>query len=193
VTRRRKLALAVLVPAGVAAGLIAWFLFQYGDVARQAMEVAEDVDVDVSMQGLSMTQGEEGRVRWQLDAAGGSYERDREVIGLDKPRITYYPESDGPVLEVSAPEGEVNREREIAELWPEVSVKYGESSITSERLYYSGGNGTVRLTGDVRMVRPDSEIRAPEAVFHLRENRLRAKGGVEAEFMVSAPGKEEKQ
>jgi LPS export ABC transporter protein LptC len=178
-TRGRK-ALLALIFAAALAGTGIWYLVQQSRVLQEARDLAGDVDVDVSMEGLTLSQGEEGKLRWKLEAAGAKYLQEQGRIRVDEPRITYYPKEDGRRLDVSAPEGEVDQDTEEAWLWPEVYMKSNDSVITAERLYYAGDNGTISLTGGVVLEREDMRVTSESAVIDLKSNAVVAGGGVRA-------------
>ena len=73
---RRPVAAAVFVV--LALGL-AWGLWRMtaGEALDEMARVAKDVDVDVSMRGIELSQGREGRVQWRLKASGAEYVQDR--------------------------------------------------------------------------------------------------------------------
>lgn len=177
---RRRKALLALVFAVALAGAGIWYFIQQSSVFEQARELAEDVNVDVSMQGLTLSQGEEGNLRWKLDAAGAEYLQEQGRIKVDDPVITYYPKEGGEPLEVRASDGEVDQNTEEAWLWPEVVMRTNESTVTAERLYYAGENATITLTGGVVLKRADMHVISDSAVMDLNSNEVTAGGGVTA-------------
>jgi LPS export ABC transporter protein LptC len=179
VNRRRK-ALAAVIIAAALAGFGGWFFIRQSEMFEQARDLAEDVNVDVSMQGLTLTRGEEGDVRWKLDAKGAKYLQEEGRIRVDAPRITYYPKDSDQDIEVRAPEGEVDQNTEEAWLWSRVVMHRGESTVTAGRLHYAGENRTITLTGGVVLERPDMRVVSDAAVMDLAADTLTAEGGVKA-------------
>lgn len=176
----RKKALLALVLAAMLAGAGVWYLVRQSAIYKEAAKLAEDVEVDVSMRGLTLTQGEEGDVRWRLTAAGAKYLQEQGRIRVDEPRITYYPKDSDQELNVRAPEGEIDQNTEEAWLWPVVHMRSGENAVSSEKLHYIGADRTIVLTGDVVLLRPDMRVDSQSVVVDLAGNRVTATGGVKA-------------
>ena len=140
--------------------------------------IVEDVEVDLSLQGVRLSQGEDGRQSWTLLADSAKFDEESGLLHLTEPRVTYEDE-DGPVF-VQAPEGEVSQERNTARMWPRVQAEYREYTVTAERLEYAGKKDLISFFGKVVMVGENGVIRAPEAAIDLDENVMTARGGVEA-------------
>lgn len=142
--------------------------------------VPEDVEVDLSLQGVRLSQGSEGRKAWSLEANSASFDEESGMLSLKEPRVTYQGKTgDAPVF-VQAPEGEVSQEKNTARMWPRVKATYQEYTVTAKQLDYVGKKDLITFTGDVVMAGENSVIRAPEASILLKEDVMTARGGVEA-------------
>ena len=179
---------------------LAWGLWRMtvGGALDKAAQLAKDVEVDVSMQGIELSQGREGRVQWRLKASGAEYLQEGGLIRVDSPVVTYYGGADGqgpaasgskpgstPIV-VTAPKGEVLQDDEVVTLWPDVTVTMGMGEMRAERLVFTGKETrTIRLTGSVVMHRGEMAVRAPEVEYDLDKDIIVAKGGVEADLNPS--------
>lgn len=175
--KKALIAAALVVAVG---GAIAWYFVQQSALLKEAAKIAENVDVDVSMQGLTLTQGEEGAMRWKLVAESATYLQEQGRIRVDGPLITYYRKDSDEPIEVRAPQGEVDQNTEEAWLWPDVEMRSGQSTVTAEKLHYAGSGRTITLTGGVVLKRPDMRVDSESAVVELESNSITATGGVKA-------------
>lgn len=178
-SRAKKAIIAAAVAIAVA-GAAVWYFVQQSALLKEAAKIAENVDVDVSMQGLTLTQGEEGAMRWKLVAESATYLQEQGRIRVDGPLITYYRQDSGEEIEVRAPQGEVDQNTEEAWLWPDVEMRSGQSTVTAEKLHYAGSGRTITLTGGVVLKRPDMRVDAENAVVELESNSITATGRVKA-------------
>lgn len=165
--------------AAAAAGV--WYFSGLGKVAREAAQAARDAKVDVSVQGLTLSQGKEGRLSWTLSAERAEYLQEQGRIRVYNPRLVYYAEDrKGQRHEVlvTAPQGEVSQEREEAAIGPGVHIQSGNSTIRADMLYYAGAGRTLRLEGDVSLTHEQLSLNATEAVLDLKTFEIVARGGV---------------
>ena len=173
--------LLVFILGIVAALCIGLWVFQ-GEDSGRADKAEGDAKVDVSVKGFTLSQGAGGHVRWELHAANAEYLRGKGLIKVRGPEITYYPGADSngtrETLRVKAPWGEINQEKEEAELWPEVEVVSGSGTVHADRLHYTGESRSLLLTGNVRIIRSEMAFNATEAVLDLATNSISAMGGV---------------
>jgi LPS export ABC transporter protein LptC len=161
---------------------------------RQAAELAASVDVDVSVSGLTLSKGSEGRLDWSLAAKGAEYLREQGRVRVTEPEITYFAEGGNGTrreIRVSAPEGLVDQEQETAELWPEVDIVIGPDTVRAERLRYSGAEHSIVLTGGVRIARPGMALSAERVVIDLATSLVTAQGGVSGEIELGPQTTEE--
>ena len=171
---------SIAVAAMLGAG--AWW---YVSREVQLPAVPEDVEVDLSLQGVRISQGSEGRRSWSLQAKSARFDEDSGMLSLEEPRVTYQGKAgDAPVF-VQAPKGEVSQEENTARMWPRVQAEYQEYTVTAEQLDYVGKKDLITFTGDVVMAGENSVIRAPEASILLEEDVMTATGGVEAVMLDS--------
>jgi len=183
---RRWLPWALLALAGLAA-VGGWSLYQSYRALDRAAQLLEEVDVDVSLRGVELSRGLDGRTEWRLKADAAHYAQDTGIVAVDNPRIVYYL-GDGTSVAVNATSGEVNQASGDASLWPDVDIASGPSRARAERLDYRSADRSIVLTGAVRLWRDDMELEAPRAVLNLETNGVEADGGVRSVLRgVAAP------
>lgn len=184
--KRLLWSLAVLAMLAVAA-YAAWHFSGLGRTAREVAKAVQDTQVDVSVQGLTLSQGREGKLSWTLSAQRAEYLQEQGRIRVYNPQLVYYAEDrNGQRHEVvvSAPQGEVDQGKEEADLGPAVHIESGNSTILADALHFSGAGRTLRLTGHVSMVHRNLSMNATEVVLDLKTNVITARGGVVGELFA---------
>ncbi len=172
--------LAVLAALSVAA-YAAWHFSRLAQTAREVAKAAKDTQVDVSVQGLTLSQGKEGKLSWTLSAQKAEYLQEQGRIRVYNPRLVYYAEDrkgQRHEVVVSAPQGEVDQGKEEADLGPDVRIESSNSTITADALHYAGAGRTLRLSGHVSLVHHELSMNATEVVLDLKTNEITARGGV---------------
>lgn len=189
----KRLLWAVAVLVVLAAGsYAAWRFSGLGKAAREVAKAARDTKADVSVQGLTLSQGREGKLAWTLSAQSAEYLQEQGRIRVYNPRLVYYAEErDGKRREivVSAPRGEVDQGREEADLGPEVRIESSNGAIHADALHYAGAGRTLRLSGRVSLVHRDLSMNASEVVLDLTTNEITARGGVVGELFADGPAR----
>ena len=113
-----------------------------------------DLEVDLSLQGVTLSQGKDGKKLWNLNATGAIYAEEGDELTLADPVIVYWGEQGGEPIEVRAPRGQVWQKEDRARMWDGVNGVQGQYVMRSETLDYTGQNrtlvlgGTVELTGE---------------------------------------------
>jgi LPS export ABC transporter protein LptC len=153
-----------------------WFL----DRETLLPSLVDQVEVDLSLQGVRLSQGKEGRTAWTLQADKARFDEDSGLLHLGRPRVTYRSETEGDPVFVQAPEGEVSQERNTARMWSGVQARYQGHTVTADRLDYVGRQDRITFTGQVVMSGRGTTIHAPRATIDLKDNVMTARGGVEA-------------
>lgn len=135
-----------------------------------------DVHVDMAAKGIELSQSREGRVLWRLSAVGGVVDPG-STVHIQQPVVRYYPRADGSEMVARAPQGEVTQGTGIMRLFPQAQATYGPTTLTAAELGYDGKD-LLTAKGNVRILRGNTELLAPEAVFDLPRGEFRAQGGV---------------
>jgi len=146
---------------------------------RLTPEIARDVDVDLSLSGVTLSQGKDGRKLWNLNATGADYAEDGDELTLNAPVITYWGEDGGEPIRVTAPKGQVWQKEDRARMWDGVNATQGEYSIRADAMDYLGQNRTLVLTGDIGLEGDAMWGRADILTYFLDTGDFLAQGNVQ--------------
>ncbi len=188
---KNKILFAAIFLAG-ALGFGAWLWMSQSRTVSEIRELADKVDleadvgVDLSLRGIELTQGEEGRTQWRLTAKNAKYLQEEGRVLVEEPEVTYFL-ADGDRLTVTAPQGEVRQESQQADLWPEVKGQYAGSDISAERLSWTGEDSAITLSGNVEMDNPRMRFSGSTLRFSFEKKTLDASGGVLVVLKGAAP------
>lgn len=153
-----------------------WYF--WSQIEEQTAKI-QDLDVDLSMQGIELVQaGQEGK-KWQLRAKRARYEKGKEIIDLSDPKIIFYFAGSNNTIQVQAPEGRVNQKENQAELWPEVQAEYANSTLYTERLHYIGEKKQAELIGGVTIKSRQLSAQSRQGRIDLEKEHLYLQGDVE--------------
>lgn len=168
-------ALAVLLMlAGLA--VLGWRMFW---PERLDPEIIRELDVDLSLKGVNLSQGKDGRKLWNLSAAGADYAESGDELTLTNPVITYWGgEGDEPV-QVMAPRGQVWQKEDRARMWEGVNATRGEYRMRAETMDYLGQNRTLVLSGDIGIAGDSMQGRSDSLTYFLDTGEILATGNVQ--------------
>lgn len=138
-----------------------------------------DLDVDLSLKGVTLSQGRDGRKLWNLNATGASYAEDGDELTLSDPVIVYWGEKDGEPIEVRAPKGQVWQKEDRARMWDGVDGAQGGYVMRSETLDYDGKSRTLLLGGTVELTGESMRGRFDTLTYFLDSGDFRAQGDVQ--------------
>ncbi len=169
----------------IAGALILFVLGLYffsGDAPEERRTVgpmAGEGDTDVSMSGVEMRLGQEGRTLWTLRALSASYDQGQQMVLLNAPTIVKSLDGrDIPVI-VSAPLGEVDQATSDIRLWSGVHMEYGPTYLNSEEAVFIQMDETIFLHGDILLDRQGLQLRSKRGDVDLHTWVVNAEGGVE--------------
>lgn len=157
---------------------LSWF---GGETVQEFSQVrlAEDEDVDVTMSGVEMRLGQEGRTLWVLKALSASYHQDEQMVLLDTPSIIKHLSNEEIPIMVDAPKGEMDQSSNDIRLWDGVHMEYGPTYLNSDEAVYIQVDDTIYLYGDILLDRQGLQLRAPKGDVDLTTWVVNAEGGVE--------------
>lgn len=136
------------------------------------------LDVDLSLKGVELSQGREGKKLWNLKAAGASYADATDELTLTAPMITYWGEGEAPPMQVMAPKGQVWQKEDRARMWNGVKGARGEYSMRADSLDYVGKKREVLLTGGVHLVGETMLAGSDTLTYFLESGDFLAQGHV---------------
>lgn len=146
---------------------------------RLTPEIAREVDVDLSLSGVNLSQGRDGRKLWNLSATGADYAEDGDVLTLEAPVITYWGEDDTEPIRVEAPQGQVWQKEDRARMWDGVNATRSGYRMRSDAMDYHGQNRTLVLTGDIGLEGETMRGRADMLTYFLDTGDFLAQGDVQ--------------
>ena len=174
--------LGILGIASVAVFLVLLAMLVGGRQAREdadAVPAGADAGVDVTMSGVEMRLGRDGRTLWVLKALFATYDQGEQLVLLSEPWfIKNFSDGDVPIL-VEAPLGQVDQGSNDIRLWSGVRMEYGATNLRSQEAVYIQVDETIYLAGDVFLDRGGLEVRAPKGDVDLATLVVNAEGGVE--------------
>ena len=138
----------------------------------------QQLDVDVSLKGVELSQGRDGKKLWNLKATGASYAEATDELTLAAPVITYWGEGEEPPMQVMAPKGQVWQKEDRARMWGGVNGTRGEYSMRANNLDYAGVKREVLLTGDVHLVGEAMRAGSDTLTYFLESGDFLAQGHV---------------
>lgn len=148
---------------------------EYGEVRP----ISQDADVDVTMSGVEMRLGQEGRTLWVLKAVSATYDQQDQLVLLNSPSIIKHLSNQDLPIMVDAPLGEVDQGSNDIRLWSGVHMEYGSTYLSSDEAVYIQVDETIYLYGDVLVDRQGMQLRAPKGDVDLNTWVVNAEGGVE--------------
>jgi LPS export ABC transporter protein LptC len=138
-----------------------------------------DLDVDLSLKGVNLSQGKDGRKLWNLNATGASYAENGDQLTLTSPGIVYWGQDGDEPVQVTAPNGQVWQKEDRARMWGGVNATRGSSRMRSENLDYSGHEHTLTLTGGVDLDGDRMRGHADRLTYFLDSGDFLAQGHVQ--------------
>jgi len=139
----------------------------------------KDLDVDLSLKGVTLSQGKDGKKLWNLNATGAVYAENSDELTLSDPVIVYWGEQGGEPIEVRAPKGQVWQKEDRARMWDGVDGVQGQYAMRSETLDYEGKNRTILLGGSVKLTGESMQGRSDTLTYFLDSGNFRAQGNVQ--------------
>ncbi|WP_052813205.1 LPS export ABC transporter periplasmic protein LptC [Desulfonatronum thioautotrophicum] len=176
-----KIALKVFLGGGILLLLLGVSVFfgESGQEQRTLDHLAENADVDVSMSGVEMRLGQEGRTLWTLRARSASYDQGQQMVLLNAPSIIKNLDGrDIPII-VNAPLGEVDQATNDIRLWSGVHMEYGPTYLNSREAIFIQVDETIFLHGDIFLDRQGLQLRSERGDVDLHTWVVNAEGGVE--------------
>lgn len=139
----------------------------------------KDLDVDLSLKGVTLSQGKDGKKLWNLSAAGATYSENNDELTLADPVIVYWGEEGGEPIEVRSPKGQVWQKEDRARMWDGVDGVQGQYVMRSETLDYEGKNRTLLLSGTVKLTGESMQGRSDTLTYFLDSGNFEAQGNVQ--------------
>ena len=139
----------------------------------------KNLDVDLSLKGVSLSQGKDGRKLWNLNATGADYSENGDELTLADPVIVYWGEEGGQPMEVRAPKGQVWQKEDRARMWDGVNGTQGQYVMRSQTLDYAGRDRTLVLGGTVVLTGESMRGSSDTLTYFLDTGDFLAQGNVQ--------------
>lgn len=172
-----------------------WYWWVQNQAAKHLAETAKrvadvdlqaDLDVDLSLKGITLSQGEKGEMHWQLTAKEANYVQEEGMVEVTDPIISYRIGKNEEMLTVEAPKGAIRQQEQWARLWPKVHATYEQNVLSAAELIYDGESRTISLTGGVTLAGPQFVCKASQLRYQLQQDMIVVEKGVEATVYVDA-------
>lgn len=141
-------------------------------------KIAANIDVDLSLKGITLSQGRQGKQLWNLNATGALYAEGTDELALEMPCITYWGENATETIVVCAPNGLVWQKQDRAKMWNGVNASRGDYDLFSSDLMYTGDVKELVLTGDVQVRSTTMQARSDELTYFIESGDFSANGNV---------------
>ncbi len=138
-----------------------------------------NLDVDLSLKGVTLSQGKDGKKLWNLNATGADYAESGDELTLTDPVIVYWGEEGGEPLQVRAPKGQVWQKEDRARMWDGVHGTQGQYVMRSQTLDYAGRDRTLVLGGTVDLTGKSMRGRSDTLTYFLDTGDFLAQGNVQ--------------
>jgi LPS export ABC transporter protein LptC len=139
----------------------------------------KNLDVDLSLKGVTLSQGKDGKKLWNLNATGAVYAENSDELTLMDPVIVYWGEEGGEPMQVRAPRGQVWQKEDRARMWDGVHGTQGQYVMRSQTLDYSGQDRTLLLSGAVELTGESMQGRCDTLTYFLDTGDSLAQGNVQ--------------
>jgi len=146
---------------------------------RLAQVSIRDLDVDLSLQGVNLSQGRDGRRLWNLNATGARYAEAGDELTLNDPVILYWGEDGDDPVQVVAPNGQIWQKEDRARMWGGVDVTQGNSTMRGQTLDYAGRERSLLLSGGVTLEAERMRGSADRLTYFLDSGDIHAQGRVQ--------------
>jgi LPS export ABC transporter protein LptC len=169
-------------------GVLGWLLL--GGVGSRTMfpdidvTMPENLEVDMLVEGVTLTHGEDGRMVWRLVADKADYDKDEALVDVVKPVVRHFDEEGGEAV-MTAPLGRIDRDKQTIQLWPGVEIVKEETVLNAEAFVYDYARRMASAAGDVLVTRPDMVARSDQVVAFLDHMIVTAQGNVRVDFQIS--------
>ncbi|MCT4534842.1 LPS export ABC transporter periplasmic protein LptC [Halodesulfovibrio sp.] len=158
---------------------------QIAEEVKDAIGNDAETNVDLSLQGIELKQGEDGKELWTLKASNGWYQKDESIIDLAEPDIMYFVQPNRDKVHIVAPHGTINQREGIARLWGDVTVSNPKGTITSSELSFEDKKKMLFMTGSVTFTGEGFAGSSDEASWNLKDNQITATGNVTVQFRAA--------
>jgi hypothetical protein len=165
---RKKLSLGLAVMALACLVLVLNWFYSSREKPRSRIDSRA---VQAEMREVTFLHGRKGGLVWRLQSSRAELGKNRKIVSLIDPEITYAVEGNQTLVASSA-QGRYNRANRTAAFWPGVSGTYGAARFTAGRMEYCADRDSVELLQGVHVARGNASIRSTRAEVELGAKRV---------------------
>jgi len=144
----------------------------------QKVDFDRDLEVDLNIKELTLTQSGQDKKLWELSARQAGFMRKENIYLLEDPVMTYFGEENDEPLRILAARGRIHQDSGTVHMWPDVEAWSGDLYTTSEKATYTEGDAHVLLEDNVTFTGRGITVNTPRALIMLEENKVVATRGV---------------
>ncbi|MFP4391324.1 MAG: LPS export ABC transporter periplasmic protein LptC [Desulfohalobiaceae bacterium] len=175
--RKRLLLFGVLLLAAATVALI-FRLSQEGP----GQGSLRDMKFTVSVQGLELEHGSDGKKAWRLTAPRSEYSQEEAVFHLQDPSLEFLSRQNQEPLLVQARQGTFDQDRQSARFRHGVKADYQDMLLQAEAMQYVENLGWVVFQGPVFAQHPSLQVLGSQARFEMQAEKVVVQGQVQAEL-----------
>ncbi|WP_462324818.1 LPS export ABC transporter periplasmic protein LptC [Desulfoplanes sp.] len=148
------------------------------DKNTQEESLVPDSGVDLTLQGVNLRQGKDGRLLWTLNATSADYAKGEGIVVVESPKILYFQEDKKEPLYVEGEHGRINQKDDQIVLWSNVLARYQGNLLETTRLDYNGTSRMIFFKQAVRLTGKNMIMTAEGARLNLENEQIHAQGAV---------------
>jgi LPS export ABC transporter protein LptC len=152
----------------IVVGLGAWALWGQRSVPPPA-EPAATIQ-HPKMEGLSLTEIQEGDKRWVLAAKKADFHPDQDTVSISDVRVEFY--GPGEDIRVTADEGLFHTKTRVLTLKGHVEMQRGDLTIQTSEATYLPGERVLLAPQDVVIIEPSLRVEGKEVKVELAAKKL---------------------
>jgi LPS export ABC transporter protein LptC len=152
----------------IVAGLGAWALWGQRSVPPPPKPAA--MVQHPKMEGLSLTEIQEGDKRWVLAAKKADFHPDQDTVSISDVRVEFY--GPGEDIQVTADEGLFHTKTRVLTLKMHVEMQRGDLTIQTSEATYLPGERVLLAPQDVVIIEPSLRVEGKEVKVELATKKL---------------------
>ncbi|MFO8032902.1 MAG: LPS export ABC transporter periplasmic protein LptC [Desulfohalobiaceae bacterium] len=176
--RTRALLLWALLLVAGAVALVFWL-----GQEEPGQDILREIEVTVSVQGLELEHGANGKRAWRLTAPSSEYNQEEAVFYLQEPSLEFFSSQQEDPLVVQASQGRFDQDRQSASFTRGVQANYQDMVLQAEAMQYVQELGWIVFQGPISAWHPSMQVLGSQARFEVQEERVLFLGQVQVELI----------
>ncbi len=176
-----------LVPIVLSLLLFILLLSMFWREAPGPQRTDQDMEVDLNIKDFTLTQGQEGRQLWELDASEAGFLRAENDFLLHEPVMTHFGNNGSEPVKIWAVHGRVDQDEQTIYMWEDVQAESQEMQTSANKATYKEGDRYILLEEDVVFTGRGLVVNTPMARILLDEDKILATNGVRTNIHKNSP------